>query len=368
MIGKRVSTIDCCIAALIAVAVIPFIVSSSIYPAYSTETSQSVQTAMPATDLCSDYITKKEYDMAIEECSKLIQSGKMDNATYFINRGRAYLNKRQYDLAVADFNKAIELNTKSDRAYYDRGFIYYEKGQYDLAIADYTKAIELNPKAGNALGLAQEKAGQIDDAMENFRLYLLAAPTAKDTQAVKNRIYGLEYKVEQKDKAISMSNECNKLFKAGRTEEVIAACKEAVRLDPKYYLAHYNLGVTLCDRFGVARRQEACPEAIPEFEEAIRLNGYYFNAYINLGNCYNNVKDYRKAISIIEEGMRKCTFGVFLNDNHSTGFAYAQLGVSYDRLDEYEKALNYYKKAKELGADDPVLDGNINGLRRRLGR
>lgn len=149
---------------------------------------------------------------------------------------------QQYDLTIADETKAIELNPQSDSAYFNRGLAYYKKGQHDRAIADFNKAIELNPKfavsedaekysaRGKAafdmaksdedyyaaidefkkavdsapwlaqgyynLGLAQERAGQIDDAMKNFNLYLLAAPKAKDAQTVKNRIYGLEYKVE----------------------------------------------------------------------------------------------------------------------------------------------------------------------------
>jgi hypothetical protein len=47
------------------------------------------------------------------------------------------------------------------------------------------------------LGTVQEKANKPKEAMENFRLYLLAAPEGKDIADVKKRIYKLEYAVEQ---------------------------------------------------------------------------------------------------------------------------------------------------------------------------
>jgi tetratricopeptide (TPR) repeat protein len=86
------------------------------------------------------------------------------------------------------------------------------------AIAEFKKAVRLAPWLASAyfnLALVQEKAGQFNEAMRNFKLYLLAAPAAADAQDVKTRIYGLELKAErqmeeEREKAASIESEQKK--------------------------------------------------------------------------------------------------------------------------------------------------------------
>ncbi len=71
---------------------------------------------------------------------------------------------------------------------------------YKRAIDEFRKAVRLAPWLADGyynLAVVQEKAGDFDDAMRNFKLYIFAAPSATDTEEVKTRIYGLEYKSEQ---------------------------------------------------------------------------------------------------------------------------------------------------------------------------
>ncbi len=51
----------------------------------------------------------------------------------------------------------------------------------------------------------------------------------------------------------------------GKLEEAIAAYQKALRLDPNYAIAHYNLGNTL-------KAQGKLEEAIAELEIAVRLD------------------------------------------------------------------------------------------------
>jgi tetratricopeptide (TPR) repeat protein len=72
-----------------------------------------------------------------------------------------------------------------------------------LAISEFKKVLRLAPWLANAyfnLAVVQEKAGQFNEAMQNYKLYLLAAPSASDAQEVKTRIYGLELKAERQQK------------------------------------------------------------------------------------------------------------------------------------------------------------------------
>lgn len=74
-----------------------------------------------------------------------------------------------------------------------------------LAISEFKKVLSLAPWLANAyfnLAVVQEKAGQFNEAMQNYKLYLLAAPSAADAQEVKTRIYGLELKAERQQKEV----------------------------------------------------------------------------------------------------------------------------------------------------------------------
>jgi tetratricopeptide (TPR) repeat protein len=68
-------------------------------------------------------------------------------------------------------------------------------------IAEFQKASLLAPWSADIyynLGLVQDKAGNYAEALQNLKLYLLAAPDADDAKAVRNLIFEVEYR---KDKA-----------------------------------------------------------------------------------------------------------------------------------------------------------------------
>ncbi len=101
-----------------------------------------------ATDLCKQYAVEKEYDKAVEECTKQINGEiPVKHLEYsYSNRGAAYANKEQYDEAISDYTKAIELSPKDSAAYVGRATALANKKLYDQAIMDFTMAIELNPE------------------------------------------------------------------------------------------------------------------------------------------------------------------------------------------------------------------------------
>ncbi len=300
-----------------------------------------------------------------------------DNAQEQLNQYLLELQKNPNDTALREkiishaqtMNPAPRIPEAAER-YMARGKAAFETAKsdedYTSAIAEFKKAVNSAPWLAVGyynLGLAQEKAGQLYAAMEDFKFYLLADPSTRDAQAVKNRIYGLEYKLEQKEKASSLVNECNRISRAEGPRAALPVCREAVKLDPKNPTAHYNLGTVLRTQYGStwAEMERGCKEAIPELEEAIRL-GYTLTAYVNLANCYLWGKDPRNAIKKVEEGMRK------FPDFSEMGYAYSILGDAYWQLDEDAKALTYYQKQKDLGMTDPKLEERLKWLKQRLGR
>ncbi len=75
-----------------------------------------------------------------------------------------------------------------------------EPADFDKAIAEFQAASNAAPWLAAPyynLGVAQEKSKKYREATVSFKLYLLAAPSATDAGAVKQKLYKLEYLAEQ---------------------------------------------------------------------------------------------------------------------------------------------------------------------------
>lgn len=103
-----------------------------------------------ATDLCRQYVDNKEYDRAIDECSRMLTVSAYPAIEAYNNRGIAYAGKHQYEQAVLDYSRAIGLDPKFDKAYVNRGNAHWHLGKYEESFADYQTAIKLNPADPNA--------------------------------------------------------------------------------------------------------------------------------------------------------------------------------------------------------------------------
>lgn len=199
MIGKRVSTRDCFIAALISMAAILFIVSSSIYPAYAT--GNPLEKVTPQEQL-NQYISElqgRPWDTSLREKIIMhVQTMKPapaipDEAKRHTVRGMAAIE---------------EAKTEAD---------------YKEAIAEFEKVVNAAPWLGEGyrnLGITQDKAGQYDAAIKNLNLYLLTNPA--DAEKAKSLIYKIEFrrdKVRDKAQKEAVASEEAKTAEKLRREE-----------------------------------------------------------------------------------------------------------------------------------------------------
>ncbi len=96
----------------------------------------------------------------------------MPDFTFYQKRADENIGKGEYDLAIVDYNKALELNSKSVPAYFNRGRAFYFKREFASAIDSYTKVIELTPKDSIAFysrGVSYEKMGDNLKAIEDYQ-------------------------------------------------------------------------------------------------------------------------------------------------------------------------------------------------------
>jgi tetratricopeptide (TPR) repeat protein len=147
--------------------------------------------------------------------------------------GRLDYDVHEYDRAISNFQRAIALAPGMARAYDNLGLCYYYQNQNDLAVENYQKAIELDrgsahPSAWPYLNLAitQQFLNQLSDAEKNLR--------------------------------------------------------EAIRLDPSFAKAHFQLGTVLES----LQEREA---ALEELKEAARLDPAFAEPHMALARVYHKL-------------------------------------------------------------------------------
>jgi len=127
------------------------------------------------------------------------------------------------------------------------------------------------------------------------------------------------------DQAIAYEND-------GKYEEAVMELKEALIINPDFYLAHYNLG-------HVYDKQNKYEEAASEFIKAIKIKPDYYQAHFNLGIEYATLNKTDLALQEFENV-------VSIKPDFAAG--YKNMGVLYEHMGQLQNAKNAYQKAVEL--------------------
>lgn len=110
--------------------------------------------------------------------------------------------------------------------------------------------------------------------------------------------------------------------------EAHSLLKEALKLQPNYSIAHYNMGVLLMD-------MDKLGDAASSFERAIKFDPSLAEAYNNLAVNLISQREYEKAFKQLEKAISLSRQGKFL----------VNMGVLQKNMKQYDSAVDFYDEA-----------------------
>lgn len=162
-----------------------------------------------------------------------------NSAIYPYWLGRLDYDARAYAQAVSYFRRALQLDPKMARAWDNLGLCYYQQNANALSVQSFRKAIQLDSAAGDP---------------SPWPYYNLAI-----TQQIIDRLPDAE-----------------------------TSLREAIRMEPKFAQAHFQLG-------NVLEQMNRDTDAIAEFQQAVALDPRYAEAHLALGRLYRKSGQETKA-------------------------------------------------------------------------
>lgn len=167
---------------------------------------------------------------AIADYTHAIEKNPNDVSAY-TNRGVAYHRLGDTSAAIRDYEQALKLTPQSAAQtamlHSNLSYAYYDRQNYDKALEEGNQAVALNGNLAQAhinLANARSKKGDYDGAMQDYKQALsLNPPRSVQAGAYNNR--------------------GNAQFTQTRTRDAISDYNRAIRLQPEYADAHYNLGL-----------------------------------------------------------------------------------------------------------------------------
>lgn len=153
-----------------------------------------------------------------------------------------------HDAAIARFEEAAGLLPDCFDCYYNIGFAYLQKKDEPKAEEAFKRVIELKPdhvQALNTLATLYNNQKRFDEA---------SAMSARAAEAGGGSTGGVD----------AIYNQGIILWNAGNTKEARARFEEAIRLDPAFAPAHFQLGMAQLNEGQI-------PEAVVSFETYLKL-------------------------------------------------------------------------------------------------
>ncbi len=272
-------------------------------------------------------------DGSVADTARKIWAREQQGSTFF-NEGVAYYNKGRdsaiyYDRALQDFNTAIQIIPDSANTYYVASLADYAKKDIPSAIQKLETAVAKDPQYLDALRLLGQFNYSV--AIEKFDRKDEAGGNASLQKAL--QAYERSYAIDPNN-ADNIRSLIDIYERTKQTDKAMKLTSDAVVKDPSNKVFRYAYGAFLL-------RQEKYKDAVEQFNAALKIDPTYTDAEYNLGVSYLNW-----GVAMKEASDKK------YEAERKTNRA-AKEDLTYK--EKFKEALPYLERAVSSRDDDAVL-------------
>ncbi len=298
------------------------------------------------------YILKGQSKKAIKEILKLIEASPKDKRLY-LKLGDLYLKDGENDKAIKEYLKVAEL--------------YEEEDLNFRAISMYKKILSINPKHIEAIRRTARlyvKEGLVGSAKSYYQNLLEIKPDDIESKKALEEIENPSVAKGEPRSGYSIESpgpifqhpplkppvEKAEALPSPTMDSSSQIYQQEIPTPDKDAEMHYHLGIAY-------KEMELFDYAISEFEVAALNPSMQFDCYIMLGNCYMEKGDFEKSIEYYKkasqiQGLPKDKLARL---NYHLGLAYEANGMLTEAIDTFSLVLKLdqsfseaYEKIKKL--------------------
>jgi len=257
---------------------------------------------------------------AIREFSRAIVLNPTCPSPHF-KRGVAHYKENEEEEALRDLNKALAYKTSPVEEYLIRSMLYQVQLNFADAVKEASKAIELDPYNGAAYYLRGYNRFDLQDY----------------EGSIADLTYCLQLSYPYKSKVLNCRGWCYKI--RGQVDKALEDFTVSSRLNVRYTKPFVNKAIVLAskkDKPSVLEEEQLLTEYISKSSNEGNLGSiYYTRAAIRQQweNYQGAIADYRAAIE---------------NGYHSVHKSHVSVGWCFEKLFQFDKAIEEYNKAIEL--------------------
>ena len=263
-----------------------------------------------------------------------------DNDDALVVMGNLWLRHGNAVEGLKFLNKALEINPKRADVYKSMGWLFLKKGEFEQSIEHYRKALGIQPQLSGVrsnMGHALMMSGRHDEAIQELEKEIRIVPNSSFACFLLGQTYLLQ----------------NEYQKAKENYEA------AVRIRPNYTNAYYGLA-TVCAKLGDREKAKEYSENFKKLkaEERKSLKGRkieyndFFETQRSAAITYVNVGRMYRDNGKLDEAEEQLIQAAGLDPENV--ICYLQLASLYQAKGQSAKALQMYKKIREIEPDSPV--------------
>lgn len=260
------------------------------------------------------------------------------NVNTRLNVGTLFQQKKDYIKAIKSYDSVLTLYPDNVQANLYKAQALSEMGNKKEALNLYKKVLTIDP--ANSIAKA-EITGVLEDTMSPSEFIAYLSENSSSSKITQNALYDYAYK----------------LHKGNKIEDAITAYNAVIKSDSKNVDAYVNLAICYASKNDYKNAQSVLNQAktlfptnnlvLKTLQDVQKDN--ISTILAEASKSYEN-KDYKNAIK------------QYLAINPATEDSLLGVAASYQSLEDFEKAIIYYKKAMEISPKNAEIPYYIGYL------